>query len=310
MSADVKSPRLLLANWLTDPAHPLTARVFVNRLWQYQFGQGLVATPNDFGVNGAPPSHPKLLDYLANELVAGGWSHKRVQRLIVCSSAYRQSAATSDFRFQISDWEAGSDDSNLKSEILNPKSVDPANRLLWHYPRRRLTAEQLRDAMLAVSGRLNTKFGGESIMPPVPSELTELLYDPAQWQVTPDAREHDRRSIYLVAKRNLKLPFMEVFDQPDLQISCGRRISSTHPPQSLELLNGELSNRLAADFAARLQAEAGDDHAIQIERAYWLAAGRAPSAQERKLAVDFLREQPLSEFALAMFNLNAFLYVD
>jgi len=144
----------------------------------------------------------------------------------------------------------------------------------------------------------------------VPKELTELLYDPMQWQVTADVREHDRRSVYLVAKRNLKLPFMEVFDQPDLLTSCSRRISSTHPPQSLELLNGELSNRLAADFAARLKAEAGDDLTQQIERAYWLAAGRPPSQKERTLALAFLREQPLSEFALAMFNLNSFLYVE
>jgi hypothetical protein len=212
--------------------------------------------------------------------------------------------------FQISDSHSNADAANLKSEISNPKSVDPSNRLLWHYPRRRLTAEQLRDSMLAVSGRLNTTFGGESVMPPVPKELVELLYDPAQWQVTPDVREHDRRSVYLVAKRNLKLPFMEVFDQPDLITSCARRVSSTHPPQSLELLNGELSNRLAADFAARLKAEVGDDRARQIERAYWLAAGRSPSERERQLAIEFLREQPLSEFALAMFNLNAFLYVE
>ncbi len=283
--ADVQNPRLLLAEWLVDPAHPLTARVFVNRLWHYQFGQGLVATPNDFGINGAAPSHPQLLDYLANELVDGGWSHKRVQRLILTSNTFRQDSTPHAPR------EAGI----LRSEMPTI---------------RRLTAEQLRDSLLAVSGRLNTRFGGESIMPPVPKELTELLYDPAQWQVTPEEREHDRRSIYLVAKRNLKLPFMEVFDQPDLITSCARRVSSTHPPQSLELLNGELSNRLAADFAARLKAEAGDDPAQQIERAYWLAAGRPPSERERQLALDFLREQPLSEFALAMFNLNAFLYVE
>jgi len=147
-------------------------------------------------------------------------------------------------------------------------------------------------------------------MPPVKQELVDLLYDPAQWKVTSDPRQHDRRSVYLVAKRNLRLPFMEVFDQPDLQISCARRQSSTHAPQSLELLNGELSNDLATAFAARLQDEAGNDPGRQIERAYWLAAGRPPSSRERALAQKFLREQPLAEFALAMFNLNAFLYVE
>jgi hypothetical protein len=164
--------------------------------------------------------------------------------------------------------------------------------------------------MLSVAGRLHQKFYGESIMPPVNRDLVELLYDPQQWQVTPDAREHDRRSIYLVAKRNLRLPFLEVFDQPDLQQSCARRQSSTHAPQSLELLNGEFANSLAAAFAQRLRAEAGDVPDRQVERAFWLAAGRPPTAAEAKLALDFLWEQPLQEFALAVLNLNAFLYVD
>jgi hypothetical protein len=224
-----------------------------------------------------------------------------LQRLILASSTFRQSSEIADFKVPIAD---------LQFAITNLQSADPSNRLLWHYPRRRLTAEQLRDSLLAVSGRLHVRFGGESVMPPVAKELTELLYDPMQWQVTADPREHDRRSIYLVAKRNLKLPFLEVFDQPDLQTSCARRISSTHPPQSLELLNGELSNRLAADFAERLKPDTGDDPAKQIERAYWLAAGRPPSERERDIAIEFLRQQPLTEFALAIFNLNAFLYVE
>jgi hypothetical protein len=193
---------------------------------------------------------------------------------------------------------------------LNSSVADPTNRLLWRFPRRRLTAEEVRDAMLAVSGRLNARFGGESIMPPVKKELVDLLYDPAQWKVTPDKREHDRRSIYLVAKRNLRLPFLEVFDQPDLQTSCARRESSTHAPQALELLNGELASDLATAFAERLRREAGDDRQEQINRAYWLAAGRPPTSAERKLSTDFLASESLEEFALAMFNLNAFLYVE
>jgi hypothetical protein len=181
---------------------------------------------------------------------------------------------------------------------------------MWHFARRRLTAEQLRDAMLALSGRLNTRFGGESIMPPVKKELVDLLYDRDQWQVTADKHEHDRRSIYLVAKRNLRLPFLEVFDQPDLQISCPRRESSTHSPQALELLNGEFANNLATAFAERIQREAGSSREGQIERAFLLAVGRLPSERERRLAMAFLQEQPLSEFALAMFSLNSFVYVE
>jgi hypothetical protein len=308
--SDVESPKSLLARWLIEPEHPLTARVFVNRLWHYQFGAGIVATPNDFGVNGAAPSHAPLLDYLANELVASNWSTKHLQRLIVTSSSYRQASAISNLGFGIGDLGTKEFSSNPKSEIPNPQSIDPDNRLVWHFSRRRLTAEELRDSLLAISGRLEPRFSGESIMPPVKQELVDLLYDPAQWQVTPDKREHDRRSIYLVAKRNLKLPFMEVFDQPDLQTSCSRRQSSTHAPQALEMLNGETASDLAIAFAQRLRSEAGNSPIEQIHCAYQFAAGRAPTPREQQIAREFLSNQPLEEFALAIFNLNAFLYVD
>jgi len=276
-------------------------------LWHYQFGAGIVSTPNDFGVNGAAPTHPQLLDYLANELIAGGGSSKRIQRMIVTSSAYRQ-ASREGGRVQ------GSAGNTQKPEPRNlnpePSSVDPDNRLLWHFSRRRVTAEELRDTLLAVSGRLNRRFGGESIMPPVKKELVDLLYDPAQWQVTPDKREHDRRSVYLVAKRNLRLPFMEVFDQPDSLISCARRQASTHAPQALEMLNGELASDLAAAFAERLKTEAGADRIQIAEQAFQLVTGRSPTDAESKLALEFLKSEPFDEFALALFNLNAFLYVD
>ncbi len=290
LSADVRTPRTVLADWIIATDHPLTARVAVNRLWQYHFGQGLVPTPNDFGVNGAAPSHPELLDHLARELLAGGWHWKRVHRRMLVSSTYRQSA-----------------DSPNESEA---RTNDPDNRLLSHFSQRRLSAEELRDSLLAVSGRLNRQLGGPSVMPPVKSELTELLYDPEQWQVTPDRSQHERRSIYLIAKRNLRLPFLEVFDQPDLQISCSHRESSTHAPQALELLNGDLARELAAAFAQRLISDAGDEHDAQMVRAFALALGRVPTPDERRLALAFLAQEPLEEFALAMFNLNAFLYVE
>jgi hypothetical protein len=149
---------------------------------------------------------------------------------------------------------------------------------------------------------------------PVDPEQVKLLYKPSQWEVTKDATEHDRRSIYLIAKRNLRVPFMETFDAPDLLSSCGRRESSTHAPQALELMNGELANALATAFAERLTREVGADTATATatlaDRAYWLAVNRAPTPAERKLAVDFLKTgAPLKEFALALLNLNAFLYV-
>jgi hypothetical protein len=290
LPADIENPRTQLAKWLNDAEHPLVPRVLVNRLWQGHFGTGIVATPNDFGVNGAAPSHPELLDWLTNEFIANGRGLKPIHRLIVLSSTYRQASIAADEPAR--------------------KRIDPEDRLLSRFPRRRLSAEELRDAMLAIAGKLNFKASGPSVMVPVEADLVNLLYDPAQWVVTPDAQEHDRRSVYLAVKRNLQLPFAQVFDQPDAAISCPRRESSTHALQALELLNGKLSNKLAEAFAERLQRECGDDKAKQVERAFRLAVGRAPTVREREVALAFLRTQSLREFAVAMYNLNAFIYVN
>ncbi|MBI3279717.1 MAG: DUF1553 domain-containing protein [Acidobacteria bacterium] len=279
-------PRTELANWILTPGHPLTARVIVNRIWHYHFGRGIVSTPNDFGRMGARPTHPELLDWLANRFVENGWRMKPIHRMILLSSAYQQSS---------------------RSPLAAAK--DPENTLLWKFSRRRLEAEEIRDAMLAAAGALNPKTGGPSVIVPVDPELINLLYKPSQWAVTPDAAEHNRRSIYLIAKRNLRLPFFEVFDAPDLQSSCPRRESSTHPPQALELLNGRLSNRMAELLAERLRTEAATP-ASQVDLAYRLVTGRAPSPRQKDLALTFLANNPLREFALAMFNLNQFLYVD
>jgi len=289
LPADKASPRIELARWITDPRNPLTARVIVNRLWQSHFGTGLVKTPNDFGSHGDRPSHPELLDWLATQLVQNGWHLKPIHRLILLSSAYRQS-------------------SRSPSAEAASKS-DPDNRLLWHFNRRRLSAEEIRDAMLAASGKLNPQIGGPSVMVPVDPEMTHLLYKPSQWQVAADAAQHCRRSIYLIAKRNLRLPFMETFDQPAMLTSCGRRESSTHAPQALEMLNGTLSNDLAAAFAERLQSESPGDPDAMVTLAFRLAAGRPPTTPERTIALAFLKEERTKEFALAVFNLNAFLYV-
>ena len=288
---DIEKPRTELADWLVDPQHPLTARVAVNRIWQAYFSRGIVDTPNDFGFMGGRPSHPQLLDFLANELVDGGWSLKRLHRMILTSATYRQSSRHAD-----------PDGRGM--------AKDSGNALLWRGPRRRLSAEEVRDAMLAAAGELNLAAGGPSVLVPVEEELVDLLYDPTQWQVSPDPAQHRRRSVYLIAKRNLRLPFMEVFDQPALLTSCARRETSTHAPQSLELLNGRLSNELAARFADRVAREAGSDPARFVERSYLLCAGRPPSAEERQVARDFLATGDAREFALALFNLNSFLYVE
>lgn len=286
--ADVAHPRTPLANWLTDSEHPLVARVIVNRVWQQHFGVGLVKTANDFGTRSQPPSHPELLDWLAASLLDSGWQLKQLHRAIVLSSTYRQASD------QVSS---------------SGRQLDPENRLLSYFPRRRLSAEEMRDAMLAVAGRLNLKSGGPSVITPVDPELVTSLYKPSQWQLTRQASEFDRRSIFLLAKRNLRLPFMEVFDGPALLTSCARRETSTHAPQALELLNGALSNELALAFAERLTDECRGNQDEVVARAFWLAFGRPPTIQERELSARFLRDNSLREFALAIFNLNEFAYV-
>jgi hypothetical protein len=287
-------PRAELAKWIVAPENPLTARVMVNRIWQYHFGRGIVATPNDFGRMGARPTHPELLDYLANEFVASGFSVKHIHRLILNSNAYQQSSGPPS-------------DPALKA-LATEK--DPENKLLWRFNRQRLAAEQIRDAMLAVAGTLNTKPGGPSVMVPIDQGLVNTLYKPSQWAPAKDAAEHHRRSVYLIAKRNLRLPFMEVFDAPDMQVSCARRESSTHAPQALELMNGVFANEQAEALAKRLEAEAGPNLRKQIDLGYRLVTGRAARPAEIRLALDFLKAQPKREFALALLNLNSFLYVN
>jgi hypothetical protein len=287
---ETANPRTRLASELTDPNHPLTARVIVNRIWQHHFGSGLVSTANDFGKNGSGPSHPELLDHLAAAFMARDWRFKPLHRAIVTSSVYRQSSQS--------------------AEAAAAAAIDPDNHLLWSFPRRRLSGEEIRDAMLAISGRLNPQMGGQSVMLPVEQELIDQLYKPTQWVVTDRHDQQHRRSIYLFAKRNLRLPFMEVFDQPTTQTSCAAREQSTHAQQALELLNGPITNELAAALADRLSREAGADPIEIIQHAYRLTTARRPNSQELELSTKFIAEVGLSEFALAMLNINAFLYVE
>lgn len=282
-------PRLKLAQWIADPANPLTARVLVNRLWLTHFGAGLVATPNDFGRMGTRPSHPELLDWLANQFVEGGYRIKPMHRAMVLSNTYRQAFVP------------------VPPEVA--KTADPRNRYLWSFPRRRLQAEELRDAMFSAAGLLNPQRYGPSVITPIEQELVNLLYKPGQWEVNPDPAQHNRRSIYLFQKRNMRVPFMEVFDSPDTLLSCARRESSTHAPQALEILNGPLTQKAAIALAERLRREAGSVPDRQIELAFALVFGRPPSPKERAASQRFLRENPLREFTLGLFAANDFLYV-
>lgn len=294
LSDETTRPRTELAKWIVAPENPLTARVMVNRIWLHHFGRGIVATPNDFGRMGSRPSHPELLDWLANQYVANGFRMKPLHRMILNSNAWQQSSSMPVD----------------PTERALVEKKDPENRFYSRFSRQRLEAEQLRDATLAISGRLNLKMGGQSVMVPIDAGLTQLLYNPAQWVAAKDPDEHQRRSIYLFAKRNLRLPFMEAFDAPDYQASCARRESSTHAPQALELLNGAFTNAEAAALARRLEVEAGANLRKQVELGYRLVAGRRPHPAELAASLQFLKTQPRREFALTLLNLNAFLYVN
>ncbi len=269
--------------------HPLFTRVAANWLWQHHFGRGIAATPADFGSQGSRPSDPLLLDWLAAELPRLGWSLKAMHRLIVTSTVYRRASRP-----------AGPDD------LLwaRAREKDPDNLLLWRRERRRLEGEAIRDAMLALSGRLSERRGGPGTVPPLPPEITvTLLKD--QWKVSPDAEDHRRRSVYLFARRNLRHPIFEVFDRPSADAPAARRDRSTTAPQSLMMLNSPFSLETAAALAARIE-NAGD----RVGLAYRLALGRDPRPGEREAARAFLRTQPSADFCLALLNVSEFVYID
>jgi hypothetical protein len=289
--------RTALAAWLASPANPLTARVMVNRIWQHHFGRGLVPTPSDFGTRGAGPTHPELLDWLAGEFVAQGWSIKAMHRLILRSAAYQQS-------------------SDASPEALER---DPENRLFSRQNRVRLEGEAIRDSLLAVSGRLNPAMFGPSVLPPLPADLATSAKN---WTANAVAADHARRSIYVFARRNLRFPFFEVFDAPDNNVTCPERGRSITAPQALTLLNSEETLTAASAAATRVLQEAGSTDE-RIRRAFLLTLGRAPTASEQEKSRLFLREhrggnapptEPAqTEFTAlcrALFNLNAFVFVE
>lgn len=282
--------RATLAEWLTRPDHPLTARVIVNRLWQHHFGRGLVGTSNDFGTMGDAPSHPELLDWLATELVRQGWSLKGIHRLILTSATYRQSTKATD----------------------TARRSDPENLSLSHQNRQRLDGEAIRDAVLAVSGQLNPQLEGPCVFPELPRELTRLSSKGAIWPLSPLERDRNRRSLYVFIRRNLRYPFFEAFDRPDTNASCPRRSTTTIAPQALSLLNGSLAWDAANALARRLEREGGVSDASRIDLAYRLTLGRRPDAEESRLAQEFVAARPGSwtAFALALLNLNEFVYID
>ncbi len=271
--------RAALARWLVAPDNPLTARVLVNRVWQGHFGQGLVENANDFGVQTRPPTHPDLLDWLAAEFVeptvptgnsAAPWSIKRLHRLMMLSATYRQAAEATAARSQ------------------QAAIADPDNHWYWRFPRRRLEAESVRDALLAVSGLLNPQMFGPGVRPELPPNFSSR----EAWPVSKDLADRQRRSIYILVKRNLPYPLLEAFDFPDAHESCARRQVTTTAPQALMLMNSEMVLHYAQAFAGRLLADNPHAGAEALTlAAYRLAFCREPTADEIDAATAFLDRQ-------------------
>jgi hypothetical protein len=257
--------RTVLANWLASAGNPLTARVMVNRIWHYHFGRGIVATPSDFGMKGEPPTHPELLDWLAARFVRDGWSMKKLHRLIMTSATYRESTTPNDAFARI----------------------DPDDKLLWRFPRKRLEGEVIRDSALAVAGELNPKRGGPSGFPEIPSGMEVR----GGWSVSKDEAERDRRSVYIFVRRNTRYPMLEAFDMPDPYETCPRRYMTTTPAQALMLLNNGLVLDWARHFAGRVLREAGPDREAMIRAACRLAYGREPASDETETISRFFDQE-------------------
>lgn len=298
--ADAKTTgrRRVLADWIVDPANPLTARVIVNRLWQHHFGRGIVRTPNDFGLQGSRPTHPELLDWLASRLVQGGWKLKELHRLIMTSNAYRMGS--------------GGDADN--------RAADPENDLFWRFNPRRLTAEEIRDTLLAVSGQLNRKMYGPGIYVTIPPEILAGQSRPGHgWGDSPPA-ERNRRSVYIHVKRSLLTPILESFDLAETDRTTPVRFTSVQPTQALGMLNGRFVRGQAQHLATRVRQEAPDNLEQQLQRALALATSRVPTPGEIQRGIELITalqtahglapESALEYFCLLALNLNETVYLD
>ncbi len=290
--------RSVLANWIASADNPLTARVIVNRIWQYHFGRGLVRTPNDFGVSSPPPTHPRLLDHLARQLIAGGWRLKRIHRMILLSATYRSAAVHDD----------------------RAARLDPANDWFWRFPSRRLQAEAIRDSILAVQGDLNLEMSGPSVFTAMPAAVLAGQSRPGSgWGRSP-AGQQVRRTIYVHIKRSLILPVVAAFDGADTDTSCPERFVSTQPTQALLMLNSDFLQQSSRRFAADLQRAAGTDRTACVREGLWRVTQRPPTDAEVARGVAFLErmterhgvspEEALRYYCLLLLNLNEFLYLD
>jgi hypothetical protein len=257
--------RTALANWIASPGNPLTARVFVNRVWSQYFATGIVSTVADFGRAGTKPTHPELLDWLADDFVKQGWSVKKLERQILLSSVYRQA-------------------SSYRADVAK---ADPDNKLLAVFPRKRLEAEEIRDALLYASGQLEDKVGGPAVFPPVPSNLNAGNL----WEVSKDERDHRRRSIYVFVRRSVPYPLMQNFDPANPSQPHHKRDVTTTPLQALTLFNSDLVFSWSQALAGRVIREGGKDETAQLNRLYAVLFSREPNKDERAALKAFLNQE-------------------
>ena len=275
--------RLALAHWIARPENPLTARVIVNRLWHYHFGNGIVASPSDFGRMGTPPTHPELLDWLAAELVRGGWRLKPIHRLILLSNTYRQSS------------------------VPNPDGLagDAGDRLLWRYPPRRLEAEAIRDAILQSSGVLDLTMYGKGFSCFEPNDNYVRVYTPKETWGPADWR----RMVYMSKVRREQDGVFGAFDAPDAGQVCPRRSRSTTPLQALNLLNSSFLVQQSDLLAKRVERESRPEISDHVRRAFLITLGRGPRADEVAAGEKLVQQHGLSSLCRALFNTNEFLFI-
>jgi hypothetical protein len=302
--------RRTLAEWVGAPENPLTWRVMVNRVWQHHFGAGLVITPSNFGFSGAKPSHPELLDWLAGQFIASGGKLKPLHKLMLMSATYRQQS-----RLVV---RASARDSGSQSGLKPELQTDPSNTLLTHMNKQRMEAEVIRDAVLAVSGKLNRKPGGSGIKPRIRAELLDASQR-NKWPVlATEGAEHWRRSVYIYVKRQLLMPSLELFDAPTTTDSCALRTQSTVPTQSLVMMNDEFIEEQAGYLARRAKAEAGETLPQIVERLFLLTLARRPTDLRLQQSLEFLqsreqasdKETALKDLAHVLLNSSEFVYIE
>ena len=283
--------RLIFADWVAAENNALTWRVHANRIWQFHFGRGLVRTPNDFGPAGSLPTHPALIEWLSQQLLAEGGRVKPIHKKILMSATYRQAS----------------------KHRADAHAKDPDNRLYWRVPKRRLEAEAIRDSILVVSGRLNRKAGGPGIKPRIPHEIIDQRSQRNKWpKVKKEGPEHWRRSVYVYVKRQLMMPMLEMFDAPSPSMPCSRRVVSTIPTQALTLLNDPFVNEQAAHCASEI-IKTTDDKKVQAREALWRVLARPPKEEWVEEGSRFLAEQGpagLTDFIVVLINSSHFSYTD